>query len=160
MTGARAGARAGGTFAGNAPTYVSPYPDLHELWEHTEDVAYELGVAAGWQAGRLYGWDEGFRAGFLMPDPPPAGTLGARALERAAVRDALCPGAESLADAIAAFFRDVERARARGGAHHNRHYGVDHDAQTVLGSDGENGQSEQKNRIQGFGPAHPGAWSR
>ena len=134
MTGMAGAPGVGVAWAGNHLDLSTRYGRLHCLWEHTLDVAYDDGRAAGFEAGRAYGYDEGWCAGFMAPDPPPAGSTCARALERATVLAALWPTAETLADAVAAFLRDVERARARAAEHHNRNYGVDHDASSVLGN--------------------------
>lgn len=131
---------------------TSPYPVSAAVVGHELDVAHWVGVEEGWAAGFdagdaagwAAGWLAGFATGLLLPDPPPEGSPARRALERHVVREALWPTAETLADAVAAHLRDVERVRARGaGAHHNGDYGVPqngHDdaliPQNVLGRGG------------------------
>lgn len=121
--------------AGDIIPASTRYPYLHMIVEWEIDAAYADGVADGEALGWAAGWTAGFAQGFMAPDPPPMGTPAFRALERDAVRDALWPSADSLAEAVAAHLRDLERAERR--RHHSGDYGVPHTGQTILGKHGE-----------------------
>jgi hypothetical protein len=110
MIGDMTGVRLGAGFA----SARSQYPlALHLVVEREIDAAYDDGTRDGWRSGFEEGYLAGFAEGFHAPDPPPVGSFGHRALERAAIREALWPTADTLADAIAAHLRDVQRAHER-----------------------------------------------